>query len=188
MYTKEQYKEMLIQLKPRGQLLRSSPNFDKILEVYAEQLRLTDEQTEYLVQELITSSSEDLLDEWEEIAGLENSSLSISERQEKLVEKFSARLNLNKGTLKILLESHGYVIDSIDECWQFRVEDRVEARLFSLTHAFYFIIFTTPPLYVTHFKVEDRVESRLVEYDDGVLVDLVRKYKPAYTKDLYNLT
>jgi len=111
-----QYKELLINLLPKGRLWRpkDQPTFSKLLESTAQELCRVDDRVKQMLIEVEPSTADEALDTWEGVLGLPDEctpdGLLKSERQNQLVQKLTNIGGLSKTFFEFGGAQLGFVI------------------------------------------------------------------------------
>lgn len=190
-YTSEQYLQQTKALLPRGQLWDSlnenGTTFESLLHALAEELARIDARIEDLFNELDPRTIYELLNEWEEWAGLPDSCITdnqtLLQRRESLLTQLTNDNGQSRQFFIDLAESLSYTI-TITEFSAFNVNSMVDEPIYDSDWNFVWQI-NAPETTIKYFTVESPVDEALSTWGNQQLECIIKKYVHAHRHVLF---
>lgn len=199
----EMYKQLLINLLPRGRLWRprEQPVFDKVLESSAQELCRVDERVKQMLLEIDPRTADEALDQWESTLGLPDECTpedqSIFERRFQATQKLTNVGGLSKAFYEFNASQLGF--DITVHNWLNFVAGRARAgdpltnffnrhfvagstagtMLEEIGWRYYFNV-DMPASATVHFTAGSEAGDPLVLFSNPLIECTMRKLKPAH--------
>lgn len=190
-YTHDQYLQQAKALLPRGllwdSLTESGSTFESLLHAHAEELARIDARIEDLFNEADPRTIYELLDEFEEWAGLPDSCITDNQTLAQRREALRAQLTSDNGQSRSffidLVALLGYDI-SITEFSVFDVNSTVDNYVYDEDWHFA-VQFNAPQTTIKYFNVDSSVNESLATWGNQQLECVIKKYLHAHRHALF---
>jgi len=185
----DDYLQHLQGLLPPGPAWTTDPGatFTKQLDAWAQELARIDARAIALTDEANPRTTDELLADWERVAGLPDSCVgpdqTVAQRRASLVAKLASLGGQTVAYYIAIAAALGFTI-TITEGHEHSVEDDVEDPLTGHAWAYTFTV-NAPLNTVIEITVEDDVETALSVWGNQVLECVINRYKPAHTIALF---
>lgn len=183
--TTDDYLQQLQALLPQGPAWSREADavLTKLLTAFAEEFAKIDARIDALVNEADPRTTNELLADWERVAGLPDLCTgippTIALRRELLVSKLTNLGGQSKAFFIALAAKLGYTI-TIDEFKRFRVNSRVNEVLNDSDWAYVWRVNAAQDT-VRKFTVAGRVNEPLASWGNTALECVITRLKPAHT-------
>lgn len=183
--TTDDYLQQLQALLPQGPAWSREADavLTKLLTAFAEEFAKVDARIDALVNEADPRTTNELLADWERVAGLPDLCTgippTIALRRELLVSKLTNLGGQSKAFFIALAAKLGYTI-AIDEFKRFRVTSRVNDVLNDSDWAYVWRVNAAQDT-VRKFTVSGRVNEPLASWGNTALECVITRLKPAHT-------
>lgn len=185
----EHYRDQLLALLPQGAawLADQGSNLSRLFHAWGDELARVDLRADDLIEETDPRSTNELLTDWERVAGLPDSCTdaadTLEERRNALVARLTAVGGQSPQYFIDVAAALGYTI-TITEYREHTVGSDVDAALNNQPWVYAWRV-NAPESTVTYHNVESGVDEPLADWGNQLLECLINRLAPAHTNVLF---
>lgn len=185
------YLQQLQALLPRGLAWprAASAYLTKLLSAFSEELARFDQRVDELLNEADPRTTNELLPDWERVAGLPDpcvtEELSIEQRRAALVTKLTLLGGQSRAYFIAMSEALGYVDTTIDEYLPMTCNDDCNDALYSENDRYVWQINLKSDGGIFVANCQSPCDSPLQSWGDEIIECRINRYKPAHTTVIF---